>query len=779
MTAYHNAELAAETDPDKPEDTFVIEDALKEMEAAVQDANAFTVQMERNENTRLSWWEGKNGTGRKVSLPGKPANPWNGAADHDSHLTQETINKRNAMRVAALSRGNLAVTAVESSDDARASNMRTVLRYQLNGPMKTQVLMHGLRAGSWADRWGHSVLYVGWKEERGLEPVEWNLQTVIGMLAQDAAARSQGMGLQLMDSSEFEAQIKDPAQELPLAVQLAAMVPGLALRGQAGVRQARKALRAIRTGRDATVYAGYVKYSAPQWEALVPFVDVFYPAEAVFEDNLASCRWVARVKWMSAVQIKEQAAIEGWNAAWVKELLENHKGRSRRLTAKRPWVLSGAGVRYSALNTFSASRNTEGEAQKHLYQIVELWDRSATPDGYVGTYHTVLHPDIPDKVARRQLRADWHGCLPFVAFTCEKDEKLLLASRGVPEITMSAQVGVKAQQDSRTDAAALTTVPIWTGPQELEGMRPSPGKFMPQTRGGDTVQPWTMPAPDGRSIEIERSLRHAVDRFYGLPSEAVPDAVAMAMGQAEMDWFLAGISQAIRLTAQLIQQYLPPLVNARIAGTDEVFSATAEEVRGQFDFAIRFDVRGLDIEWASQMLSFVQKMIVPLDRKGDLNTYPLMEFGLNVLDSSLAQRSLPGQALTQQKQIDDEKAILAQIFSGAPTPDIAPGSDYGGRANVMFTDLQLSPERQTKLMTSVQCFQVYLSRLDGLVNNQKQHQGQNAETGLTLSTDPMAPESKPEQLVNYLKSLKVTWQTDPQELYAHLPELQQFLASLA
>jgi len=88
------------------------------------------------------------------------------------------------------------------------------------------------------------------------------------------------------------------------------------------------------------------------WEALTPYVDVFYPAEAVLEDNLSGCRWVARVKWMSAQQIKEQAMIKGWNAAWVKEVLEKHKGRSRNLNNdKYSWMLGGAGVRWTAENT--------------------------------------------------------------------------------------------------------------------------------------------------------------------------------------------------------------------------------------------------------------------------------------------------------------------------------------------------------------------------------------------------------------------------------------------
>ena len=45
------------------------------------------------------------------------------------------------------------------------------------------------------------------------------------------------------------------------------------------------------------------------------------------------------------------------------------------------------------------------EAQNHLYQIIELWDRSMTEDGLTGTYYTVMHADVQDMVAKRELRA--------------------------------------------------------------------------------------------------------------------------------------------------------------------------------------------------------------------------------------------------------------------------------------------------------------------------------------------------------------------------------------
>lgn len=766
-------ELAAETNPDSPEDHFVVKTAIEEMRASAKDALWFTAQMQRNEETRLNHRPGKTGTGRKRSRPGAPAMPWEDAPDHDNHLTQEVINRRNAMRVAALSRGNLNVTPTGSTASGKAAKMKSLLRYYLNGPMKSQVLTHGTRAGSWADRWGHSILYIGWKEERGVEPLSLALPDVVQQLQARDAEANQGMTLSAMTAEDYVNDLLMPGAELVNAQRIADLRPGLKARGVEGIRQARKALRVWQKDRRAvaTVHASFVKKSAPLWEAKIPFVDVFYPAEAVFDDNMDGCRWVGTVKWMSEQQIREQAAIENWNEAWVKEVLKNHKGKSTALSNRNMgWMFSATGVGWSALNGNAHG----GETQKHLYQIVELWDRSMTSDGLTGTYHTVMHADVNDKVAIRRLRADWQGCLPFVAFTCEKDEKRLLASRGIPEFTATPQDAIKVQWDARSCAASLTTVPPWTGPAELAGMTIAPGKFIPQSRGGITVQPWTMPPPDGRSIEVEKTLRASVDRLFGMAGDAVPDAVSMAMAQADMDWYLAGISQAMKLTAQLIQQYSPEVKNARISGSDEMISATADEVRGSYDFETKFDVRALDLEWATAMLKFVKDMLIPLDRRGDIDTFPLMEVGFNLLDGSLTPRCLPGKEITQRRQLEEERGILADIFSSGTPVDVPKGIDYGGRAHFMVDDLKRSPERQQALMSSPQKFIVFTNRLKSLLDNQQQY-GENITTGQTLAPDPMEPKDAPHRVLAFLESLKVDMETPPEELIQALPYLQQVL----
>ena len=747
------AELPVDTAPDRPLVDFKVSDVISEMDAACGDAGWFLKSMQRNNQTMASWWANKDFTGKKWNSDGRDAKPFNGAADHDVYMAKTVIRKRNAMRVAGLARGALQVTPSNADDARRAGIMRQVLRYYLSGPMKSEVLTQGVRAGSYADRYRCSLLYVGWKEERGVEPVSFTMAQIVGALQQQDAQMmtpdgGEGMVIQEEPQEDYEMRVMQ-GDDNALATLMVQMQPGLAARGKEGLLQAKKALAQLRKGEpEGIAYASYVKRSSPIWEALQPFVDVFFPAEAFMEDGLESCRWIGRVQWRSAQWIKEQAAIHGWDDKWVTEVLANHKGRSRML-AKRlistPWALTTLGVGWGA--------KINSETHQHLYEIIELWDRSMTADGLTGTYRTVMHADVQDMVAKRELRADWDGMYPFVPFKFDMDEKMLLAGDSLPELTQTSQQAVKAQWDSRTDAASLNTFPVWTGDPELASLRPSPGQFLPALRG-KVPEALRLNPPDGRSVEIEQSIRDSIDEMFGFESKRLTSAQAMGMQQAEMDWFMSGISQAIARTARLIQQYMPPLRGARIAGTDEFITATAEEVRGGFDFSCAFSVMSTDVKWLKEHLGMIKDTVLALDNRGYVNTLPMLEAGLNLLDPQLALRCLP----QTNEDVDREAKTfginkLNGILTGDTDMDITEGMNFAGIASAMTEDITRSPLRQQAIIGGTQPHQVLIEYLKGLINNTAQHGGENATIGKTLVKDPMRQPTPAEQLVGQLEQL--------------------------
>jgi hypothetical protein len=298
--------------------------------------------------------------------------------------------------------------------------------------------------------------------------------------------------------------------------------------------------------------------------------------------------------------------------------------------------------------------------------------------------------------------------------------------------------------------ASLTTVPPWTGPSELKNTRIAPGRFIESYRVG-TVEAMRLPGPDGRSIEIEKTLRASVDRLFGRVSDAVPQQTSMLRGQADMDWFLLAITRGIRLTARLIQQFMPPLTGARIMGTGETVIASREDVRGSFDYNVAFDVRSLDLEWAKGMLEFINQQLMPLDKRSQINTGPIIEFGFNILHPSLAAVAVQPMEESARREQEEERAAITEIFAGG-SPPLREGQDSQTREQIMVEEFQKSPMRQQMLQQNPQIRAVFTARLEHHVFQVNQY-SENAVTGRLGAADPLATQRPAEQLLAMLKSL--------------------------
>ncbi len=735
------------TDPRNNMLGFSVRDTVQDIESAVTDAGSFYGRMERNERVRKCDWEGKNGTGRKKSTKTKPAKPWENAADHEVHLAQEVILQLTASRLAAVMRGNISVTPMEGTDVRAAAQMKNALRYYTETAMRTERLVQAARWASWSLRYGHSVLYVGWKTTKRTERVSFTeaevVRYVLGLKV--ATLQAETGSAQIVANEALEAEVAQEvagASKNQIGAWLLQMFPQLRKRGKAADSEALQAAASMmadrakrKAAKDETPAEGYF-YSAfvvedrPTWEALRQGIDFFCPAETMFKDSFDDARWLARVRWLDHAQMREEGAVRGWDQAWLLKVLTTCKGKSRMFTSrttKTPWALSGAGIGYTA----RASQSLE--AEKHLYQIVEYYDRRVTADGVQCLYRTILHPDVQDMVAERELLEDWHGHYPFVPTTAEMDEPMLLENRGVPEIVASPQAGIKTQWDSRDDMASLTTMPPWTGPEHLQGTPIYPGAFIPEWQSG-AVTAFKLPPPDGRSIEIENTLRAAVDRYFGLISKNVPEALSMLLGQIGVDWFLASYNRAMALTAQLIQQRMSPLKGARITGTNIEFSANREDVRGLFDFQVRFDMRALDIEWMKQILGFVQASILPMDNRELVNRRVFIEMGVNMIDPALTDRAVRSEDDARQEAEKDEERALNMIFSGG-LPEFIPGQDHGSRARIMQEDLRRSPVRQQILRENSLIAAVWEDRLQKHLFQMEQEQ--NKIAGIEGGSDPL------------------------------------------
>lgn len=734
------------TNPNDNMAGFRVEEAITEMQNAVSDSNPFYGRCEKNEDTRLCRWPGKTGTGRKLDTAKKKAKPWHGSSDQEVHLAQSVLQQLTALRTAALVRGGLAVTPMEGTDARASGQMKQVMRYYLETAMGPERLIQGTRWASWALRYGHAILYIGWKTVKAMEQREVRMSELVEFMMAKQIQDSQESGEPLMVADDqmrtlAEENVKTFATPEDLAKLLMEMREDLRARGKAAAGEASRCITALRaaikSGEEddpkGNYNAVFVKEDRPTWEALRQGVDFFCPAETAHQATFDDARFLARQRWLSAQQLREEGALRGWDPEWVTLVLAKCKGRAtlfRSHASKYPWAMSGLGVGYAT------TTQSVFDSEKNLYQIIEYYDRKVTEDGVQCLYKTVLHPDVRNLVAKRELLADWHGHYPFVAATNEQDEPLLLANRGVPEICASPQQAIKTQLDSRDDMASLTVQPPWTGPEGLGGTEIAPGVYIPSWRSGE-VTAFKIPPPDPRSVEIEKTLRAEVDRYFGLMSAEVPEALSMLLGQTGVDWFLnTAYSRAVALTAQLVQQRMPALTGARITGTEIVFDATREGVRGNYDFQVKFDVRALDLDWLTKILDFVRKSMEGFDNKNLTQRRVFLEMAYNFIDPSLADRALPKtDDEAAQSEIGAMESILNKIFSGG-VPAFTMSVDYGTRAQEMQRDLRESPVRQQIMQSNEMIAAVWQDYLQKLLH-QIEQEGANKQAGIEGGSDPL------------------------------------------
>lgn len=715
-----------------------IDPLLKELQSAITDATWFQQTMRANEELRDCYWPGQSADGRKHGTTAKPAAPWENAADHRVHLIQEVMNERTATREKAFTTARVSVRGRNVDDVRKGSQLEKVVRYYLADVQKWQGEETKFLS-NWCQNDGHAVLYCGWKTEKQMEMRVLTRADLLIQLATQEVARMQSQSpnmqlteeqlteIQQMQSVLLEQMLMDDAQTEALQRLILSMVPELAAMGRDGEKEARRVVTDLRRAETAEYAVTDVKHAGLEWEALRPMVDVFYPTQT---KQLRTARWIARVRWLSAVELRAWADQEDFDTKWTEEVLEK-PGRSMELNNVSEWVLGSGGTRYT-------NRMQEGlsDTEERYYQVFEVYWRASNTAGVPVLYRSIVHAKVK-RFAKHEVCRAYHGEYPFLELREEYQNKLLLSSRGVPEIIGTYQHAIKAQWDSRTDAAGLANLPEMVVPISAGApTRRGPGTYLFANRGGtDPFKTLPPPPPDARSIEIESKIEARVGRLYGRMHEAVPEALTMMLQQALGDDTLKMMQRLLQLCVQLIQQYSPPLVNARIAGSEEfVTMMDREEIQGQFDIELRWDSRDLNLEWVSEKLAFYKDMLLPIDNRGLVQREELLRLAAEAIDPVLADRIVPAQEATMQREMDEEDAALSAIFSGG-LPAFVVGVNHQARAQRMQEDLSQSPVRQQILASNEAIRAVWEDRMQKHLFQLEQEQ--NKLTGIQGGSDPL------------------------------------------
>jgi hypothetical protein len=643
---------------------------IKGIREAITDANHYLNTCADNHNLRYCLWEGQSSDGRKWEEDIKETPfPWDGASDARIRLADEIINEQVAIMTEAFLRSKPQTFAIESSDFPVSKLTNNILRW-LRSRLRKEIIRESTLLAEWRQTYGSAILGIFWEQEKRVKKVAITLQELTQMyqtLQQKAPENPLAKTLQTLLE-----RIHDPLEEEGLIDVAMVYAPDLKK------RDARKLIVDLREKGEGVIPTVYVFRSLPKWVSLRVMQDVIFPKGTY---DIQRAPWVAYREWFEESELEAKIEDEDWDAQFVEEA-KKHKGGS--ISFDQNAVLENKN------NFFFNSMPNENKIEVyHIYQKV-------IEEGHVKIKCSIIHGKVEFPAFEYDL--DYaHGEYPFVVTQREMIDRLIIESRGVPEILTTHQNEIKVQRDSRTDRTSIATLP----PVKVPASRADkqlvfgPAAQIPERRPGEVD--WMRPPPfDQGSIEIERAARADADTYFGRLSQNVNPVISNLFQQSLTNRFLEDMSSALVMTFQLMQQFMAPEELQRIAGFP-LPQWSPEVIREQYDLALVFDVRDLDGEFVIQKSEMISKTILPTDVAGITNRAMLTSMLWQSIDPTMANQLVQNVENVTQNEIDDESKNLAMIVAGIEPPMKPSGQNFELRLQTLQNLVNANPELQQTL----------------------------------------------------------------------------------
>lgn len=627
---------------------------IGDIDAADADGSQYIHRKLRNFNTRYCLWAGQTDDGRKHSSAyGRKVFPWENSADTKVFLAESLIRERVIALTSAFFKARVQVQPVESMDVAKRNAAETVLKYYLFQHCLDDLRRELRLAAEMRETYGLAIMAVDWEQQTRVEIKRFTMEEAMMMLQE-----SQDPNLQAL----LEV-VLDPEQEELAAQLMGEVIPELG--STVKVRQ-------FREKGEVEWESPYIFSSKPVVRALEAWEDIIFPIQT---DSLQRAHFIARRELLSEFELRERAALEGWDKDWVERAVKN-KGNMRRVH-------------------LNIHRNDQF-LYEQLRDLVEVWHvyrkEHDERTGATKVTRTVLSYAITDKEALHEIMPYEHAMYPFVELPRERNTRPLLESRGIPEIVETAQNEVKVQRDSRVDRTSLSIIPPLRVPASRGKMDLilGPGMQIPERRPGEIgwMEP---PRPDAGSIEVEAATRADVDRYFGRMTESVNPNLAMLHMQELADSWLIDMKVMIIQIMALAQQYMTQEEIARVTGNNTPLAEGAADIRGRFDVTAEFDARVLDNEALAAKMTFIAQTLVPLDSFGVIDRANLIKYMMASVDQNLANMLVQDIGAATQAEIEDEQGAFAKIAAGTEPPLKEGGQNAQVRLQTLQQIVQSNP----------------------------------------------------------------------------------------
>ena len=641
-------------------------------------------------DTRFCIWDGQSADGRKhASANGQEEiEPFEGATDGRYRVADMLVNEKVRLVTAASLRSIVRVKGVGAEDTEKAGKMEVLMRWVIRNKLGFAYVREIIKLAQYVfgDTPGVGFMAVRWKLERSLRletvTLEELMEEYVAVVTENPQ-KNIPEGSDLLEQEVVE-QAQAAAQDFIVAISDEEtgdeLLEGLLLQFFDHVKPARakKMVKQLRRTGEAEFPMPYDKTDAPWIGAKRLYQDVFIP-----QNTTDHVRIMFEPEWLTKTQIEERAATEGWSDAFRDGVLE-HEGEPGLQEYTRNEAQAETTVVVAMDKT-----NYRG-----LYQIIHAWYWSSNEDGIPGLYIVTFNNDVDVAAKERELVDYPHGGIPGQFVQREVLTSRLLDSRGLAELSSTDQSLIKLYGDSHGDYAQVSGVPpiVTVKRKSLGKLYIGPMVELPARRADEYKYLVPPPYPSTVTNMLD-ALEKRINEYHGRNGEDVDPQLVQLANEFTVLWWLTNLREIQTQLMQLVQEYMPEEELLRVTGqSGEVLFASRDEIQGEFDMELAFDVRDMDIEFLKAMGEIVSAVLMPMDKSNTMETSAIVKALLYRLSPELAESALKPVEQAQADELEDEMRNYGKIRGGVEPPMVDDGSqDYATRLSLYTSILEGNP----------------------------------------------------------------------------------------
>lgn len=715
---------------------------VEELGTAISAAGPCVQRRCREEDALNCWWPGQSADGKKHQGKNeKPPFPWDGASDTRIRLVKERVRLRTAMLNQAFARSRWKFVGVDGLDFVKAAKRTQFMRWQVFKQMGRAAARQRKLATYWLNSHGLSIMSVTWSkiERLGLETVTIQTLTEIMGIAefwpiyqQNKAALSDALFAAQLANVGLTPEMENTRRAQELETMLAgdedlgiANLAALLRETYPDCNQvaAERAAKELRETGESDVPKKRVVYNAPEWNAYLPFYNIFFPVETT---EISRARWIAIRKWYSKTEVQRNS---DWPEDFKKTLLE-HPGASQTESID---TFRAKSTQWKGKN---ASEFVPVYDHKDEYEVFEFYYPAVNAEGVEQLQRTVLSilPKIENSTADDRYIVAEHGIwddngfFPFIALEANSESDFLLDNEGIASLLHTHQWETKKQRDARIDAADINILPPIVRNIRDERRPLTIGPDSPIYESTPETTRWLNP-PNSKtwmSEEIEKSVLRDADRLAGIPNNEAPAQVTQLVQEDLITNYLDAMAELLSKTFALDQLYMDDATVLRVNGMfTEPFKVSRDEIQGSYDIYMTFDPREMDTEFAQSKVKALAE-IKRLDPNGVIDSNLAVELSLSVLDPDWAEALITGENQAAQRELTEEKNNVAMIMTGQE-PIMKEQENAQLRLGYLNQITQTSPTIAQALATNPMVQKLFENRVKHLQFILQQQQ--NAEIG--------------------------------------------------